>query len=182
MVLVRSGDNRAVAEACLEYYQSKVGKSATISTSTNLLEVSPGSVWLIQPEHNTCVEIDGPMMWDEKQTALLTGLSQHLSAKLATTTVCALMGDDAEGGVFEVYENGARKFHSERWNVVKNGDLQEIVKVNGEEWASGTGFKPGEGGYKDFTMDDANALTHHLGLNLTKRPEVKQVLVLRSAP
>jgi hypothetical protein len=182
MVLVRSDDHRAVAQACAEYYQAKAGKSATVSTSTNTQDLGPGAGGLIHPAHNHCVEIDGPMMWDEKATALLTGLSQNLSMKLATTSVCALMGDDAEGGVFDVYEKGERKFHCERWHMIKNGDLEEVIKVEGDAWATSTGFKPGEGGYKGFTMDDANALTHHLGLNLTKRPEATQVLVLQSTP
>jgi hypothetical protein len=107
-------------------------------------------------------------------------LVEFLSKKLNTTAVGVLMDDDAEFGIFFVYENGQRRFRLDRSFKIQDGDLQEIVKLEGETWATGLGFKPGEAGFKGFTMEDANALTEHLGLKLSGRPDPASCIVLRS--
>jgi hypothetical protein len=178
-VIIKHTNETAVAQACADYWAQTFRKKMTIKNSTNLFETDEDAVYMVEPAHNGCVKIDGPLFWDEKETATMNGLALFLSRKFATTSVCAMIGDDAESGVFTVYENGEKEFRCERHIMIKNGDIEEVVKVDGDAWATGLGFKPGEGGYKGFTMEDANELTHHLGLKLAGRPEITYCLELK---
>jgi hypothetical protein len=91
------------------------------------------------------------------------------------------MGDDAETGVVAIYENGERKFRCERNIRIRGGDLIEDVKLEGQAWATGLGFKPGEDGWKGFTMYDADDLAQHLGFKPTQA-EPKEWIVLATTP
>lgn len=178
-LLVKHTNEMDVAKACAEYWQQTFRKKMVITTSTNLFDTDEEAVYLIEPAWNNAVKLDGPLFWDEKQVAILEGLAKFVSRKLSTTTVSALMGDDAEGGVVTIFENGEKKFRCERHIMIKNGDLEEVVKVEGEAWAAGLGFKPAEGDFKKFTMEDANNLTHHIGIKTAGRPEYTSCIELK---
>lgn len=180
MVLVKTTNDVAVAQACADYCAGVLQKrlvASRVTASDGVVEEE--GLYLVRPEYNGCIEIDGPILWDDKQTAILTGLSQFLSRKFGTMTICSLMGDDAEGGIFLVFEKGEKKFRGEHHIMIKNGDLEEIGTTEGDAWATSVGFKAKEGDFKKFTMDDANSFTHQLGFKLYDRPDTGSFLVIR---
>jgi hypothetical protein len=183
MMLVKHTNELAVAEACAELLgQQLKSKVSVVKLTTHELDgVDNDSLYIVDPAYNSCVAFAGSMSWEEKEISTLSSLAEGLSKKFNTVAVAALMGDDAEAGTFFVYEGGGQKFRVDRSFRIKDGELLDVVKLEGEAWATGLGFKPGEEGFKGFTMADANALTHHLGLNLTGRPPPSSCIVLQRA-
>ena len=45
-------------------------------------------------------------------------------------------------------------------------DLDEVVNVEHESWATEHGFKPGKEGFKEFHLGDADDITKRLGIRL----------------
>jgi hypothetical protein len=178
MVLVKTNDVAAVVQACVDFSSERTKRKLFTLTTTNA--ASEGN-FLAHTTDNGYVVIDGSIFWEEKDVANLTGLAEFLSRKLATTSVSALMGDDAEAGVVAIYENGEQKFRCERNIRLRGGDLVDDVKLEGQTWAAGLGFKPGEEGWKGFTMDDADNLAQHLGFKPTQA-EPKEWVVLSETP
>jgi len=178
MVLVKTADAAVVAQACVDFYgERNKQKLFTLATTNAAAEGN----FRAHATDNGYVVIDGSIFWEEKDVANLTALAESLSKKLATTSVAALMGDDAEAGVVAIYENGERKFRCERNLRIRGGDLIEDVKLEGQSWATGLGFKPGEDAWKGFTMDDADGLVQHLGFKPTQA-EPKEWIVLSATP
>ncbi len=178
IVLVKTADAPVVAQACVEYYAERNKQKLFTLTTTNA--AFEGN-FMAHATDNGYVVIDGSLFWEEKDVANLTALAEFLSRKLATTSVSALMGDDAETGVVAIYENGERKFRCDRSIRIRGGDLVEDVKTEGQSWATGLGFKPGEDGWKGFTMYDADDLAQHLGFKPTQA-EPKEWVVLSTTP
>lgn len=178
MVLVKTADAAAVAQACVDFYADhNKQKLFSIATTNDTVE----GLFQVHKVDGGYVEIDGSLFWEEKDVANLTALSEFLSKKFSAPCVCALMGDDAETGTVAIYENGERKFRCDRSMRLRNGDLIEDVKLDGQAWASGLGFKPGEDGWKGFTMDDADNLAQHLGFKPTA-VESHDLIVLANKP
>ncbi len=178
MLLVKTADAAAVAQACVEFYGERNKQKLFSQVTTNH---STEGNFMLHATDNGYVVIDGSIFWEEKDVANLTALAEFLSKQLATTSVSALMGDDAETGVVAIYENGERKFRCERSIRIRGGDLVEDVKIEGQSWATGLGFKPGEDGWKGFTMSDADDLAQHLGFKPTQA-EPKEWIVLSTTP
>ena len=66
-------------------------------------------------------------------------------------------------------------------DIVGN-DFEEKVTVENETWALQHGFKPGENGFKEFDIGDADAITKRLGMKLwDEGEEVSKRLVLRES-
>jgi hypothetical protein len=181
MMLVKATNETAVAEACAEHLTQQLKtKVSSVKVTSREPELDEASLYVVDPAYNGCVALSGALTWDDKEVRRVDSLVEFLSKKLNTTAVGVLMDDDAEFGIFFVYENGQRRFRLDRSFKIQDGDLQEVVKLDGETWATGLGFKPGEEGFKGFTMEDANALTEHLGLKLAGRPDPASCIVLRS--
>ena len=178
MMIVRHTNEMQVAQACSDFWREQMRTNYAISTITANDEVSDDARYFVQPAYNGNVRIDGPIMWDEQETNF-TRMSEYVSQKLDTMVVEALIGDDAEGGLFMVFDKGERKFRLERTLMFANNDIKEIVNVEGDAWANSTGFKPSTNGYAHFTIEDANDLTHHLGFKLYDMPEPASCLVLK---
>lgn len=183
LMLVKHTNELAVAEACAELLgQELKSKVSVVKLTTREMDgLDNNSLYVIDPAYNSCVAVSGSISWEEKEISTLSNLAGGLSKKLNTIAIGALMGDDAEAGTFFVYDGGGQKFRVDRSFRIKDGELLDVVKLEGEAWATGLGFKPGEEGFKGFTMADANALTHHLGLNLTGRPPPTSCIVLQRA-
>lgn len=178
LLLVKTADVAAVAQACVGFYgEHNKQKLFTLATTNAAFEGN----FMAHATDNGYVVIDGSIFWEEKDVANLTALAEFLSKKLATTSVSALMGDDAETGVVAIYENGERKFRCDRNIRIGAGELIEDVKLEGQNWATGLGFKPGEDGWKGFTMDDADNLAQHLGFKPTQA-EPKEWVVFSTTP
>jgi hypothetical protein len=181
MVLVKHADPNAVAEACVDYSREVAKKPLSATPVADLMEAGTEGRYVIHPPHNGCVEVEGPSSWDGAQLAAAQSMAEHVSRKLNVLAIAAVLAEDAEWGTFAVYERGERRFLCERTLVAAGRKLQAVVKVEGEAWAGTAGFKPGKGGYPGFTMEDANSLTHQLGLKLTDRPEPKGGIVLKDS-
>jgi hypothetical protein len=178
MVLVKATDAAVVAQACVDFSSERTKQKLFMLTTTNA--ASEGN-FMAHATDNGYVVIDGSIFWEEKDVTNFTALAEFLSKKLATTSVAALMGDDAETGLVTIFENGERKFRCERNIRIRGGDLIEDVKLEGQAWATGLGFKPGEDGWKGFTMYDADDLAQHLGFKPTQ-VEPKEWVVLSTTP
>jgi hypothetical protein len=48
-----------------------------------------------------------------------------------------------------------------------------------QAWATSHGFKGGAQGFKDFTMDDADEITKHLGIKLWDRKGAESGLIVQ---
>ncbi|MGC3959486.1 MAG: hypothetical protein QM813_16530 [Verrucomicrobiota bacterium] len=178
MVLVKSSDVAGVTQACVEFYGERNKQKLFILATTN---ATIEGNFMAHATDNGYVVIDGSIFWEDKDVANLTTLAEFISKKLATTSIAALIGDDAETGVVAIYESGERKFRCDRSIRIGAGELIEDVKLEGQPWAAGLGFKPGEEGWKGFTMYDADALTQQLGFKPTQA-EPKEWIVLATTP
>lgn len=179
IVLVKHPDPAAVAQACVEFYAQHHKQKLFSKVVTQDDDVE--GLFLIHPVDGDYVQMDGSMFWEEKDIANLTALTEFLAKKFSARCICALMGDDAETGVVAIYENGERKFRCDRNMRMRGGDLVDDVKLEGQAWATGLGFKPGEAGWKGFTMYDADDLAQHVGFKPVKTL-VQGGLVLSTKP
>lgn len=167
MLLVKNADANAVAQACVDFYAERNKTKLYSGVTTN--DAAEG-LFNLHTANDSYVEIDGSIVWEEQDVQNVNSLSEFLSKKLATTSVCALMGDDAESGTVAIYENGERKFRCDHEIRLRKGDLVDAVKLDGQAWAAGLGFKPGVKGWNGFTMDDADHLAQQLGFKPTSAP------------
>jgi hypothetical protein len=56
--------------------------------------------------------------------------------------------------------------------------MEEVVTVEGEQWARDHGFKPGEDGFDEFYLGDGDRITQRLGFKLWDKEEWDRCLVL----
>jgi hypothetical protein len=162
-IFVKTEDQPAVIAACTEFYLKTFKQKLFTGTTTNVHNVPDSALYIVLPAKLGTVEINGPSFFNDQINTNLHSMSEFISRKLSAATVCALIGDDAETGIVTIYENGERKFHSEHSITIAAGDIKDVTKVTGEEWATGLGFKTGVDGYKKFSMDDAERLVQLLG-------------------
>lgn len=179
MVLVKNPDAAVVAQACQDFYSERNQTKLYRQISTN---AAAEGLFNLHPANQSYVEIDGPVIWEAKDVLNVTALSEFLSRKLATTCVCALMGDDAESGTVAIYENGERRFRCDHEIRLSKGELVDDVQLDGQAWAAGLGFKPGAKGWNGFTMDDADQLTQRLGFTPAAAPSRWIVLSTKPQP
>jgi len=162
-IIVKTEDQPAVVAACTEFYLRTFKQKIFAGSTTNVFEVPSSALYLVLPAKLGSVEINGPSFFNDQVNTNLHSMSEFISRKLNATTVCALIGDDAETGIVTIYENGERKFHSEHSITIAAGEIQDVCKVTGDDWATGLGFKTGVDGFKKFSMDDAERLVQLLG-------------------
>jgi hypothetical protein len=162
VLYVKHTNQMEVAEACITYWKEKLHR--------NLTMVGPGreggneNEFAVMPPHNGYVRIMGSLEWKEPQ---FEGVAQHLSQKYGTMVFEQKDVSFSGAYVFGVYDRGTNQFHA-RMDVRMNKDNEpeEIVKTEGNDWAVANGYKPGPGGFKEFSITDANELTKKYGLKL----------------
>ena len=115
-------------------------------------------------------------------------MAAGLSTEFQTPVVMALMGDDAESGVYAVFEEGERKFRMKRWYQIVNlseDGFKEFVEREGDEWATARGYVPDPTNLIDtefWSFHDANEFTLKLGIDTSDRSfEMTNVLLLKAA-
>lgn len=182
MLLVKSSDASVVAQACADIWGQSQKKKLFCVATPYPTGANEKSAFNVLPAHDGFVEIDGSISWEDADVPPLTGLSEQLSKKLSATVVCALMGDDADSGIVVIHENGERKFSVNHSLRFVNGDIEDVYRVTGEAWASSAGFKPGEKGYKEFTMEDAERLVRKIGFNSDSHTIPTNCIVIGDSP
>jgi hypothetical protein len=169
VVFVRHTNHLEVAEACKTYWKEKLHKNLTVSESG---EREKAGEYDLIPAHNGYVRIIGEVEWPAAQ---FEGLSQYLSQKF-DTLVFELQEVDFSGAYhFGVYEKGARKFHARMDVKMVKNEPEEKVTVENKEWAIANGYKPGENGFDDFYLDDADEITQRLGMKLWDEPDGTEI-------
>jgi hypothetical protein len=158
IVFVRHTNHMEIADACKTYWKDKLHKNLTV--------FDPGGQeverdYELIPAHNGYIRIIGSPEWPAQQ---FEGLSLYLSQRFKTL-VFEAQDQDLEGNShFGVYEQGARKFHARIEFKMVNGEAEQKVIVENKEWAIANGYKPGENGFDDFYLDDADEITQRLGM------------------
>lgn len=183
----KHGNQAEVAAACAEFWARQYNQKLEVSAPTNCV---PGgmvelfeaeTLGVILPPTNGVVEFVPSLTTDNKRQAALLALAEAVSRQLHCTNICAFSGDESDTGSFVIFADGTPRFRCDR-SLTTIGRLEK-VKVDGENWAKELGFKPGKGGYKEFTFEDAEALAKHLGFQSGdgSLPVPSIILFLKSA-
>jgi hypothetical protein len=161
-IYIRHSDHSEVAQACKEYWSETLKK--TLATAENLDNPESGhGLFELFPAHNGYVEFLGGLDWPQAQQA---GLAQYLSQRFNTLVFEVRNRDFGATSHFNAYDQGTRKFHAE---MQTDDQGEETVATDGNEWALANGYEPLEAGFKEFTLDDADGITQHLGLKTWDR-------------
>ncbi|MEK7780780.1 MAG: hypothetical protein AAB370_04695 [Verrucomicrobiota bacterium] len=166
-LLFKHDNQQEIAAACAEFWSAQYNQKLYLLGPTNSLPVEAAysmdanSVAVVLPAQNGTIQLVAPYEVNDKLRAALTALAESVSRKLHCTNICAFMGEGLSTGTVIVYDNGTPRFRCDR-SLTTIGSLEK-VKVEGEDWVKGIGFKPGKAGFKGFTMEDAEALTKYLG-------------------
>ncbi|TAK97489.1 MAG: hypothetical protein EPO07_13155 [Verrucomicrobia bacterium] len=161
VLFVKHTNHTEVAEAFVKHWQEKYKKRLTIN-KVEAEEWRAGE-YQVFPAHNGYVRIIGSLEWTQAQ---YEELAQHLSQQFNGYVFETRDVDFSGAFHFGVYEQGARKFHAQMDFVMKNGEPDEVVSTEGDDWALAHGFKPGEQGVKGFNMVDADRITQKLGMKM----------------
>ncbi|MSU59255.1 MAG: hypothetical protein EXS35_13990 [Pedosphaera sp.] len=177
VIYIQHKDHKAVADACQEFWKEKLHKTLTLSVVPADEGVEEGE-YELQPSHHGWVRLVGPAEWPAPQ---YEALALHLSQKFNTLVFESSDVDVAETAYrFGVYEAGARKFYAKIEIKTVNDELDVKVTTEGNEWAFAHGFKPGEKGFQEFGMEDADKITQKCGMKFwdEKFNENKKSLLL----
>jgi hypothetical protein len=131
---------------------------------------------MVLPATNGVVELGTPMVLDDKLRTTLIAMAASVSRKLNCTNVCAVQGEEMGAATFIVNDRGTPRFRCNR-SLTTIGHLEKVT-VDGEAWAKEIGFRPGKSGYKGFTLEDAEALTKHLGFQPVRRDQQLACIIL----
>jgi hypothetical protein len=166
ILIVKHGNDLEVANACVDFYKDNLRrKLALLSTKDELFESGQFGV---MPAHHGAVEVVGPKNWPRPQAEALT---LHLSQKFNTLAVHTWNNDDSGEWLLTACENGEKKFHASMALKGNLANAEATITTEGNEWATGRGFKPGAEGFKEFDEDDANRLLKKLGIKLWDRTD-----------
>ena len=167
IVFVKHSNHLDVAQACGAFWTNKLSRGLSLVTTNG----EPGwteKEFAVLAAHNGYVRIYGDLAWDEKQ---FEGLTQFLSENLGTTTIEYAENDFSGAFVFGVYEGGERKVFAKKTvkvNAAKD-DVDEVVTVEGKEYAMAHGFKPDpQEGWNEF---DGEVITKRLGVKMWDEKE-----------
>jgi hypothetical protein len=161
VLFIKQTNHLAVADACKEYWKEKLRKNLTlITTPQDELNKGEYELW---PAHNGWVRIMGTLEWPSAQ---FEGLALSLSQKFGTMVFETRDVDFSGAYHFGVYDAGTRKFHAQMEIKIKGDDYDEIVTTEGNDWATAHGYKPGEEGFKEFHLGDADKITQKLGMKM----------------
>ncbi len=170
MLFVQHTNHLAVAEACREFWKTRLGKNLVTE------EKSPESYALGEYElvsaHNGYVRIISSHDWPVEQSE---SLAQYLSQTFTNLVVEWRSESFADTYHFGVFEQGSRKFHAQMEIKGKSDNADEVVTTEGNDYAIANGFKPGEEGFKNFNGLDADRITRRLGLNFGDENEAVTV-------
>lgn len=161
VLFIQHTNHQDVAQACQSFWKEKLRRNlAVIATESDELAKGEYELW---PAHNGWVRLMGTLEWPQGE---YEGLAQELSRKFGGL-VFEMRDVDFSGAYhFGAYQAGGRKFHAQLDFKLKDGDLEEIVTTEGNEWALANGFKPGPEGFKEFHLGDADEITQKLGMKL----------------
>jgi hypothetical protein len=175
LLLVRHTNETEVAEACTSFWQDNYKKKVTF-VATNDIAIPENQIGILPP-HNGCVQIVGGLKWAKEDFEKLT---QQLSQKFNTVAVATRDVDFSGAYVFGVYEGGEKKFRAEmQIKGTTLEDIEEVVTVEGKQWALDHGFKPDkEEGWDGFYLADGDNITQKLGFKLWDKEEWDRCLVL----
>jgi len=168
ILYVKHGNHLEVGQACTDYWQTALRRNLTIVPYSEDDEGQEGDA-VLQPAYRGYVRITGPLEWTESH---FEGLAKFLSSRLNTLVFEERDVDFTSAFHFGVYENGERRFHAQM-DIVGNS-FEEKVTVENEAWARQNGFKPGEAGFTEFNLNDADEITKHLGMKLWDEPETDE--------
>jgi hypothetical protein len=191
VLLVKSENHTNVAQVIAAAHLKLLKKPLQAIVTNTAYYVEADAEFVIAPAYKGAVEVVGSWDWSEpQQESEAASMASEVSKQLNTIVVMALMGDDAESGVYAVFENGERKFRLKRWykivNLSRNG-LKEYVEREGEDWAKQHGYVPDpdkiltNDDTDQIPFEDANDLTMSLGIDVSDSPDEVQIMVLREA-
>jgi hypothetical protein len=166
VLFIKHTNQLEVAEACKEYWKTKLHKNLTVINSPQESE-NPGEYELMSP-YNGYVRIIGAFEWPVPEHE---GLAQHLSHQFGTLVFEWRSEHVADTYHFGVYDQGTRKFHAQMDVKITQDNADEIVTTEGNTFAIANGYKPGPEGFKEFNVLDADKITQRLGMKLWDEPE-----------
>lgn len=166
VLFIRCTNQTEVAQACQDYWKDTLHRKLTVSSTPHDVE-NKGEFELVPP-HNGYVRILGTLDWP---LAECEGLAKFLSQKFDTLAFAYRSEHVADTYRFGVYEQGVQKLHAKMDVKLTGGDDDEVVTVEGKEWAMANGYNRGQAGFKDFGEEDAEKITQHLGMKLWDEPE-----------
>ena len=180
VLIIQHTNETEVAQACVDYWQDRLKKRLTI-TSNPELYAEEGQMGVV-PVRNGCVQIVGSLQWPKPEFEALT---KYLSERFKTLAIETRDVDFSGAYVFGVFEQGEKKFRAEM--EIKGRtltEMEEVVTTEGQDWALAHGFKPGEDGFKEFSLSDGDQITKHLGIKIANWQESDHFLILKdeSAP
>ena len=165
VLFIQHTNHVEIAEACKGYWKQKFQKNLVLSEEVGLHEQN---VYELIPAYNGYVRIMGEIEWPAEQ---FEPVAQHLSQKFNTLVFEMRQVEDSGAYHFGVYQSGTRKFHAEMTIKKVQFAIEETVTTEGNEWALAQGFKPGPGGFKQFTLADGDEITQKMGMKLWDEPE-----------
>jgi hypothetical protein len=166
ILYVRHTNHTEIAQECVTYWKEKLHRN--LKTMKAEEETGDGGEIVVMPEHNGYVRLMSGLEWKEPE---FEAVAKHLSTKFNTLVFDEKDVDFSGAFVFGVYEQGSNVFHA-RMDVTMNvNDPQEKVTTTGNDWALAHGYKPGEKGFSEFGIKDADDLTKQLGMKLWDEKE-----------
>lgn len=159
VLFVKNPSHAEVAGACTDYWKDKLRRP--LNVLTNEQDGFGKGTFELWPEKNGYVQLFGGLDWPQAE---YEGLAQYLSERFKTTVFEARDVDFTGAYHFGVYEQGTRKFHAQMDIKRQNGEFDEVVTTEGNEWALANGYKPGPEGFKEFHLGDGDELAQRLGL------------------
>ena len=159
VLFVRHTNHTQVAQACMDYWKTTLHRPLTIVPDAE--EGVGGGQFELWPEHKGYVEFWGDLEWPQPE---YEGLARHLSQRFGTLVFEARDVDFSGAYHFGVYDQGTRRFHAQMDIKIADGDIDEIVTTEGNEWALANGYKPGPEGFKEFDLGDGDKIAQRLGL------------------
>ena len=180
-LLVKNSNHTNVAQALAAANVKLLRKPLKTEVEREDGNESEGTKFYVLPAFHDAVAVYGTWDWTEPvQEREAVAFAAELSKQLNTIVVMALMGDDADSGIYSVFENGERRFTLKRW--------PEFVQREGESWAKEHGYvadpdKLMTEDAKEVPFNDANELTMKLGIDVSDAPEMPDgTLVLVQKP
>jgi hypothetical protein len=178
LLIIKHTNHTEIANGCVEFWRNQLRKKLTVVPVNESTQIT-GNDYEVLPAHNGFVQIVGTLNWPKEQ---FETLAQFLSQKYNTLAIEQRDVDFSGAYVFGVFEHGTKKFRAEmEVKINATGDnVDEVVWTEGDAWAIQHGYKPGENGFKEFGINDADDITKRLGVKLWDQPdEPKSFLVLR---
>jgi hypothetical protein len=173
ILYVKSGDNKAVAQECADYWKEHFKRELKIIKPGE--SSGTGAEFVVMPAHHSYVRLMGQLEWKEPD---FEDCAKHLSEKLKTMVFVQKDVDFTGEFVFGVYDQGSNLFHARMDVKMVAGEPEEKVTLEHKEWAYTHGYKvkKGEDGkMEDFNIADANEITKKFGMKFWDENDEKDL-------